>query len=193
MSFVPNRTRFLDHLQNGSLLFRGNVPESGGVFVLKDVLDSMEQQAKISGVSFERSAPFYDFTLLSEIFDHDAYNKEDAFFEQHPNIGKLLHDDVDGIAARAIIHGKHALGKAMLDIVKQVHTALEMNGKINVYLHCNAGLDRTGIISAGYGLLYQNYTPEQAKGQNIALGLPRGPNSTSMFAIDAMIGVLATP
>ena len=190
MSFKPNRNRLLDTLSNGSLLFRGNLPESSNVFVINDVLNSMEIQAKKSNTNFDKKAAFYDFTLISELIEREAYNIEDNFFEQHPNIGKLLHEDIDGIALRTVIFGPKVLGNAMLNVVRKVRATLEDNKGINLYLHCAGGLDRTGIISAGYGLLYQGFSADDAKNVNTAVGLPRNPSFSATIAIEAMVDVL---
>jgi protein tyrosine/serine phosphatase len=58
--------------------------------------------------------------------------------------------------------------RMVLDIVAQ----LEDPASTPVYVHCNVGADRTGIVVAAYRILHENCSYEQALREFVKLGAP---------------------
>lgn len=190
--FFINRTKFVDQIGE-NLLYRGSLPIDNKQFVLQEVLDSMVSQesrkmpvnkALVAPNTLPQSNYFIDFNLLTKILPKERadFNVENNFFSQNPKAGELVHHDADVLFAEGILIGK--VGKFIDPVIVDLYNQLskkENNPRI-IYVHCEAGLDRTGAIVSGYAMRYLKYSYKDALALNSTLEL-RNPNSSAQLAI----------
>ena len=91
------------------------------------------------------------------------------FYRQNPDVGTYTLRDFDFIASASVF--VNALGQNVDKLVLQVRQLLqETEQPTNLFIR-QGGLDRTGVISAGYAMRYQGFDLQAALQQNVALGL----------------------
>ena len=191
-SLSQEKTKFVDQVGN-NLLYRGNIPLDKKQFALVDVLDSMvSENSQKTPVNKALVAPnalpelnyFVDFNLLTKLNPKEKadFNVEKNFFSKNQGLGKIIHHDVDALFIHGIVTG--TVGKLVDQVITDLRTQVskpEDTPRI-IYVHCEAGLDRTGAVIAGYAMRYLDYSYVDALALNATLGL-RDPNSSAELAI----------
>jgi protein-tyrosine phosphatase len=194
-SYKPERLRFVDQ-QGNNLLFRSSVPVAGDegcerYFAQDQLLLDMANQARNANVTLVEKALMSRFSLLSRFWSHDNIKVEKVFYRQNPDVGTYTLRDFDFIASASVF--VNALGQNVDKLVLQVRQLLQETVEpTNLFIHCQAGLDRTGVISAGYAIRFQGFDLQAALQQNVALGLDRPPDYSSNLCIVAYAYYLST-
>ncbi|MCK5894924.1 MAG: dual specificity protein phosphatase family protein [Endozoicomonadaceae bacterium] len=191
-SFASSRVKFVDQIGD-NLLYRGNKVIENNEFVFQRVLDAMvsENSRKtpvnntlIAPSALPESIYFIDVNLLTMYNPKEVanFNIENNFFLQYPSVGELVHYDANAIFLKGFLLG--IVGKLTDNIITNLHDLLlEKKVKLRIiYVHCEAGLDRTGIIIAGYAMRYLEYTYTEALALNVKLNL-RNPNMSAQMII----------
>lgn len=191
-SLSQEKTKFIDQVGN-NLLYRGNIPLYKKQFALVNVLDSMvSESSRETPVNKALVAPsvlpdlnyFVDFNLLTKLNPKEKvdFNIEKKFFSKNQYLGKIIHHDVDALFTRGIVTGK--VGKLVDQVITDLRIQVSKSGDTPriIYVHCEAGLDRTGAVIAGYTMRYLEYSYVDALALNATLGL-RDPNSSAKLAI----------
>jgi|GEM_PF-2513452 len=194
LELAPERTKFVDKI-GSALLYRGSLPINNGQFDFQATLDSMvTDSSKKTPVNTKTVAPetlpesfyFIDFNLLAinSTSEHTHLNIEEAFFKENPTLGKVIHHDVNALFLKGLTTGK--TGQIIDTVIEDLHdrlTYLEEDQKPRIiYVHCEAGLDRTGAVIAGYAMRYLGYSYIDALAINHMLDL-RDPNGFAKEAI----------
>lgn len=186
---IPKRTHLVDYnTTTKSYLFRGNLPLNQSQFVnvdyfLSQVLEpAFERDKRSPDEHFHYGSQevyLVDISFLASILpkDHGDLKAEEAFFEQNPSNGELVHWTIIGnlINASSIKDSwreetiKHtpwdfdSLRDRIPQIHSWVHKGFSSDHKskyapnkpiIVLYIHCEAGVDRTGEVSGSYMMQY---------------------------------------
>lgn len=193
LKLSPERTKFVDQIGN-NLLYRGSLPIANKQFIFQRVLDSMVLEGSrktpvnktlVAPSTLPESSYFIDFNLLTKInpSEKSDFNVENDFFLKNPKLGKLVHYDVDAIFIKGLLTGD--VGKLVDPVIIALYAQLSevRDTPYIIYLHCEAGLDRTGTITAGYAMRYLKYSYVDALDLNVMLGL-REPNRYGRLGIN---------
>ncbi|SMN13009.1 hypothetical protein BHECKSOX2_1580 [Bathymodiolus heckerae thiotrophic gill symbiont] len=192
LKLSPERTKFVDQIGN-NLLYRGSLPIENKQFILQKTLDSMVlessrktpvNKALVAPKTLPKLNNFIDFNLLTALKSSEKadFNIENDFFSKNPKLGKLIHYDVNVLFIKGITTGK--VGELIDPVITDLRAQLskvEDTPRI-IYVHCEAGLDRTGATIAGYAMRYLKYSYIDALALNVTLGL-REPQSYARLAI----------
>lgn len=177
--FNANRVNLIDNFEN-NYLFRGSNPFQNiygePEFSYLQIKNAVNQNLRSQNIS-----ELEDFYLIViSLLNADHYfeiQKERDFFKKYPNIGKVENFSEISPALLATPFYEYKIAN---DITNNYHLELtkllthinqtlktKSNKPIVIYVHCNAGRDRTGVISATYRLLFKNYNLQQAVNKNI--------------------------
>lgn len=177
-----SRIAFVD-INGKNLLFRGSNPIiNSEEFAINMLTEKMRESAQENNVNFPDEFYLISISLLS--LERSAINIEKAFFRNNPERGELINIPVFGIIPETenkILKGLEAAVEYFVDIkgislqqdaqaISTIRQQLIRNDKsipIIVYVHCNAGCDRTGEVIAGYRLQFkENFSLAQAAQMN---------------------------
>lgn len=139
-----------------------------------------------------------DFYLVDiNLLNLDSYFQildEELFFKKNPQLGEF--QNFSEISPRLLLMG-YSSNQVIFNITKKYHQDLDkfidkihfhlhqkLDKPVVIYAHCNAGRDRTGLISAGYRMKYHDLNLKSAIGQNIA----DAGRSSESFLSDAIKG-----
>eukprot|EP00053_Salpingoeca_punica_P016662 m.158287 g.158287 ORF g.158287 m.158287 type:complete len:242 (-) comp17016_c0_seq1:3392-4117(-) len=176
-SFDADRVRYIDHYQGKGapgFLFRGNLPIDGnGTFVysqLKAMFPALAAKANVT-LSSDFFLTILSFLNLSEYKDEEVeikfakQNPDLAEYINWPIVGDLTHPDHYSEAERrqkAIDLDSWQIDKlpSKMSQVTQLLRSPHGDGTRSrvIYMHCEAGMDRTGEMSGSYYMYAQNST-----------------------------------
>lgn len=178
-TFRPDRTRFIDQVGD-NLLYRGNIPIIDKRFAMNELVESMLSHAsRTSAVNPEAMTPIslsvryhmVDFSLLNSFgAEGTASRIEDQYFADNPT-GKLIHYQLYKRLFKGIV--LRDVGRRYDEVVSDLRQQLlsTSDSPRIIYLHCKAGVDRTGSITAGYAMKYLGYSYKDALAINLTQGL----------------------
>jgi len=171
--FNPKRLNFIDYSATGNnWLFRGNQPtNSSKQFPYELLVDTMRQKATLQA---NKTLPsmFYLMDLSFESYERSDINLEKDFFDQNPTLGNytewiLIGDftaptdypkDLMKLMAEDLADWQIDRLPERLPRIKKMLDTPGPNGlPIVIYIHCEAGSDRTGEFSGSYYLQFQGY------------------------------------
>ena len=190
-TFHPDRIRFIDQVGD-NLLYRGNVPIIEQRFALADLVSSMlSRTSRKSPLNPEAKAlttlpdRYYlvDFSLLNNFGAEGAASRIEAqYFVDNPT-GELIHYQLYKRLFKGIV--LRDVGRRYDEVVTDLRQQLlsTSDSPRIIYLHCKAGLDRTGSITAGYAMKYLGYSYKDAMAINLNQGLSRAPDYYSSLGI----------
>ena len=177
--FNANRVSLIDNFEK-NYFFRGSNPFKNiygePEFSYPEIKLAINQNLRSQNIS--QLEDFYLIVISLLNVDHYfAIQKERDFFKKYPNIGKVENFSEISPALLATPFYEYKIAN---DITKNYHWQLtkllthinqtlktKSDKPIVIYVHCNAGRDRTGVISATYRLLFKNYSLQQAVKKNI--------------------------
>ncbi len=176
------RVALIDSIGNNHI-FRGSNP-----FVTKDkksVFAYDELTTYFNGIlSQQGREPLQDYYLIDvSLLDMDEYyeiEKEEKFFSEHPEYGgemlnistlspSLLFERLpDSNATVRYIAKSYSLW--MMSTLKKIRdmASQQRDRPVVIYIHCDGGRDRTGLLAASYRLLFKNMNLPQVKSKNIS-------------------------
>ena len=165
----PNVVRLVQgDLSSGNLLFRGNMPVKEGVFQYDDLVQSMRNAAQAAGRALPAQFRIIDISLVNELTPGEKNDLavEKAYWSSHPAQGQLINHPIYGSLTsphdyptdvRMRLERKPSLGH-LGDLIEKIHTLLTTRSADGVpvllYVHCEAGKDRTGEAIAAYSMKY---------------------------------------
>lgn len=173
------RVALVDTVGN-NYIFRGNAP-----FVIKDGKEIFAQEELTSYfnniLSKQGHDSLQDYYLIDvNLLDLDQYytiKKEQKFFKQHPEYGEMIY--ISTLSPSLLIEylpinfvTSPITKNYNLWITKtlnEIHDlALRQTNKpVVIYIHCGAGRDRTGLMVAGYRMLFSELSLSEVKSQNV--------------------------
>ncbi|EDQ86263.1 uncharacterized protein MONBRDRAFT_28396 [Monosiga brevicollis MX1] len=159
-----------------NFLFRGNLPVTDNHTFAKEALVArMQQLAAEQNLTFPETFYFVDLSLLDPFEVADA-EVEIKYFKEHPNegeyinwltVGDVVHPEELPVEARLAL--ARNLSHWQMDKLPQRMGAIDallnsttVHGPIVAYIHCEAGMDRTGEMSGSYYMHALNWTFHQA-------------------------------
>lgn len=184
----PKRVHLIDAYPRSNpinLLFRGNNPIEKGSheFNLTAVVSTLRMKAQSEcNTSIPENARFFDLDLENPT--DPGYFTEVAFWKQHPELGQVGSPTLPGtwMTLGSVLEPKYTPFRDTY--VKNGSWAVQGHGdylsqRINatrslllditqpkiLYVHCNAGCDRTGEFIAAYGLTHLDYNITTAYGE----------------------------
>eukprot|EP00049_Salpingoeca_infusionum_P018139 m.355908 g.355908 ORF g.355908 m.355908 type:complete len:243 (+) comp17384_c0_seq1:269-997(+) len=179
-SFDPKRVRFINSVQpkDGTkapnLLFRGNLPVTNGTFPLDTVIATLSNAAQEQGHQFPKQFYFVDLSLLDPLEFKDELVLIE-FFKNNPNVGKYINWITVGdlIGPSMVLQPKREKMAKNISAWQPDNLPEKMNMLDNLleatydiprvfYIHCEAGMDRTGEMSGSYYLHALNMTFKDA-------------------------------
>lgn len=157
----------------GNFLFRGNSPVSKDTFEY-DALKSYLSDAA-SPIKLPTQFTIIDVSLLNKISpkDRDTLAVEHKFWDQNKDKGSLINHAIFGnitspddysVEKRKILEKLPSIDR-LDELVVQLHTLMSQNLQNNpslIYVHCEAGKDRTGEVIAAYSMKYQGVSYNNA-------------------------------
>jgi len=181
--FDISRVHYVDHSvpssPNGisNFLFRGNEPKNySNQFAYDDLKTFMTIRAR-EEANIKLPQEFYlvDFNLENVIIEDGDISMEEAFFQQYSQLGTFINwpivgslvspDDVPELLRIELVETIDDWSFDDLpDLMQTLRTLLYSNGTVPVviYVHCEAGVDRTGEVSGSYYLKYLDWSFQQA-------------------------------
>ena len=169
-NFNPDRVHLIDHsLGTNSFLFRTNEPAySNTTFDYPGLVARMRTVANSSGLVLPENFYMVDVNLLSvELSDIELEKK---FFDANPSKGLFVHRPIFGSLVKAFSLPelvRKELAKTLPEwshdklskLMVELRTMLTQTYKNTViFVHCEAGEDRTGEVSGAYYLTYLKYS-----------------------------------
>jgi len=173
-------------------LYRGNIPILHKKFSQTEVLASMvSPSSRNTPVNPKATAPtsisdphlFIDFSLLTKFGEEGiAFDIEDHFFMNNSR-GNLIHYELHKLLMKGLV--LRDVGPIYDQVITDLRQQLLSTGNFPriIYIHCKAGIDRTGAIIAGYSMRYLGYSYNKAIAINISQGLNREPDYYSTIGI----------
>ncbi|NBV06799.1 MAG: hypothetical protein EBS06_06145 [Proteobacteria bacterium] len=162
-------------------IFRGNNP-----FVVKNgekVFAYDELKSHFQNIVYQKNhKQLQDYYLIDiSLLDLDEYytiKKEKKFFADNSkslgevmNISTISPNLLAGLLPNSGIT-KNIAARYSSELEKNLQKIRELASQkkdkpVIIYIHCDGGRDRTGLIAAGYRMLFSDMTLSQAKSQNI--------------------------
>ncbi|WP_066015862.1 dual specificity protein phosphatase family protein [Endozoicomonas atrinae] len=175
-SFKPERVHLVAYNeQTGNYLFRGNMPLNSETFAYDELLGIMNVRSQEElGALLPESVKIIDVSLVNSIEKSEKRHleKERSFFAQNPELGEVINRPIYGIPISVKHthrkwrkHFSKKWGKDKLEsLINNLSTWLNKNQDIPViiYVHCEAGFDRTGEVIAAYQLRFQGKSYHEA-------------------------------
>lgn len=163
----------------GNYIVRGNNPFAGDP---KEAVFSYEQLTEaINGALTKQGKPALDDYYLIDLslLDIDQYfliQKERRFFEQRPELGEYLNistvspgilaTSIDTGMAQFLTRGYNLANTELLEKIRALATQ-QRDKPVVVFVHCDAGRDRTGYVFSSYRMYFNGMTLRDAEAQNI--------------------------
>lgn len=166
--FNPELVRLLDYnTDTGAFLFRGNMPVANNALVYQQLLTAMRKASP--GTPMADKVFVVDISLVNEVIPAEANDLkiEKNFWQQNPTLGKLINHPVYGSltspndypsAVRKQLEKIPTVSKIddlLLDLQALLKTPQMSGIPLAIYVHCEAGKDRTGEVAAAYAMKYQ--------------------------------------
>ncbi len=164
-------------------IFRGNNPlvkeNEKKVFAYDELTSYFNDILKKEGHTTLDDYYLIDISLL----DFDQYSeimKESQFFIKHPELGMTI--NISTLSLRLLIE-KNSSNPSFVtqeitnhynlwikNTIEKVHKIASNQGNkpTVIYIHCDSGRDRTGLITASYRMLFKNIDLANVRLKNIA-------------------------
>lgn len=176
--FVARRTHLLDYrvfANTTNFLFRGNMPKNAsGDFAYSELISTFQNVTHhAGGPPLPPTFQLIDYSMLVSLDpkEHDDVKLEEDFFRANPQLGHLvkwplLTLDALGpcLQPSSSRESKAKSGKWDVDDVPSkvdtLFTTLNTHTAVStiLYIHCEAGVDRTGELSGSYMMQHKNST-----------------------------------
>uniref|UniRef100_A0A7S3D264 Tyrosine specific protein phosphatases domain-containing protein n=1 Tax=Palpitomonas bilix TaxID=652834 RepID=A0A7S3D264_9EUKA len=165
--YHPERTHLID-IVGKNFFFRGNNPLNATSFVYDEVVSDFKKMAlKEGGVELPDDIYFVDISLLNIITERSDIEMEKNFFESNPTKGEFVNYPMVGQLVNPNSYPKSMMeymAKHLDDWqidraptrIDYIRSRLEQQGDrpVALYVHCEAGTDRTGELAGDYMLEY---------------------------------------
>lgn len=170
-NFNPQMLYLVDRGSN-TFLFRGNMPQMNGNFDYVDVTQSIADQLEKLGVSLSPNYKLLDLSFLNPKSESQEIAVETDWFAENPETGCFWLNSLYGSffdpldfpeEIRDFIIRHHDVD-GLKTFIPQVRNFLQQSCTTDfvVYMHCNAGKDRTGEAAACYLMQYKGYSYDNA-------------------------------
>jgi hypothetical protein len=155
-------------------LFRGNYPYNSNstAFDYPTLVSYIHKKALESNITIHPNFKLVDISFLQSIINYSEFKLETEFFRKNPQFGTLLHWTIIGHPLNASTLSE-SVRKPMVEwtydwnIEDQLIERTELlqqfvhtpnNVTTVYYMHCDAGVDRTGQVSGAYYIRHFNWS-----------------------------------
>jgi len=183
LKFTPSLVSLIHQdPRSGNFLFRGNLPIEQNSFSYEDLVKALKNATP--GGALPAQFFLVDISLLNRINPQEDRHLtiEQRFWQQNPQLGKLLNHPVYGSlsspnsypnAVRKKLEKIPTLSNtdALVDSLENLLQSSQANNvPLVLYIHCEAGKDRTGEVAASYAMKYlgSSYADAYANAKRIA-------------------------
>ena len=164
--------------QPRNFLFRGNNPAKNGTFEYANLTALLRSAARRCGATLPEDYDLVDLDL--ENAADPGYQAELDFFKTHPSVGRALKWPTFGSllpvkhtpdAEQLAASGKWAIVGGADHLPERLNTTVAMLRNVSssrptvMYVHCNAGCDRTGEFVASYAMAFRKWNITTAYGE----------------------------
>lgn len=166
-----NRVLCLLDQTDHTYLFRGKIPLQNGKFCYEELKAEILRYAEGYDLTLSPDFKLISVSLLNRFADRGECAVEEKWFSSHPDKGWLWRYALFGYGCSPHYIPK-GLRKAFyfIDVdglryfVRHLKHLVDCNYSedVVVYMHCNAGKDRTGEASACYLMQYKGYSHQDA-------------------------------
>jgi hypothetical protein len=161
---------------SGNVLFRGNMPVANGVFQYDQLVKAMRDAAQASGQVLPPTFKVIDISLVNELTGGEKKDLavEKAYWSTHPAQGQLINNPIYGSltspnsypsSKRKELEKHPSLGH-LGDLIDRIHALLTTRSAdgipVLLYVHCEAGKDRTGEVIGAYAMKYMGVSYKDA-------------------------------
>lgn len=174
--FTPHLVYLLDK-KGDTYLFRGNLPESDESFCYTDLIQTFNSYTTSP---LSSNVQLLDLSFLNYIAEDAEIKIEKNWFKKNPSLGQFQLHPLYGALInpcdlpselREFVCNHHDVDgqKALMSRLKKEMEKPRSTDFV-IYIHCQAGKDRTGEASACYLMQYKSYSYNDAVqlGQQIA-------------------------
>lgn len=169
-NFKPEMLHLVDQ-KNNVYFFRGNLPEQDHVFIYDTLISDIKDYLANQGMSLGSNYKLLDVSLLNFFREKKALDGEKEWFHKHKDTGRLLIHSIYGSLTNPVHLSEEIRNDVLrhydMDGLKSLMKHLEkmMNEQhshdLIIYVHCEAGKDRTGAVAACYLMQYKGYSYNQ--------------------------------
>ena len=172
--FKSDTVHFVDyHTKTGNYIFRGNMPLINNSFAYDQLMNTIRNIVKNK---LHRTLPsdtfLIDISLINPVIEEQDLKRESLFFKQNPDKGILINHPIYGALTspnsypeelRKELEQIPSLGH-LSRLVENINELIDTkNSKAQIiYVHCEAGHDRTGEVIAAYQMRYAQISYECA-------------------------------
>ncbi len=172
--FDPSRVHLIDSAAaTGSFLFRGNEPIRNMTFVYDELQTALANaSARVGGPPVAKGLFLVDVNLLE--LERGSIHIEEAFFAANPHLGIFQHKPIYGALTNPLDYAESVRKIMARDLDSWSHDKLPslmtwlhdgLTSKYHnsvIYVHCEAGEDRTGEVSGSYYMRYLGMSFDKA-------------------------------
>jgi hypothetical protein len=163
---------YLLDVKKNNYLFRGNLPEQDGKFCYGGLIQDMRECLAKQGKKLSNDVKLMTISFLNMVTEHEKIAIEKDWFLANQDKGSWLLYSLYGSLIDPV-HVPHHVRNSILHVhdvdgVKKLMNKLQelMNSDhshdLVIYIHCNAGKDRTGEASACYLMEFKGCSYDEA-------------------------------
>ena len=175
------RIALIDSVEN-NYIFRGNNPfvtkNGEKVFAYDELTKNFNSILNKQGLALPQDYYLVDFSLL-DLDEYYDIEKERKFFAANPQAGRLI--NVSTLSPSLLLKSSKDANKITKEVIENYNSwltetleklheiaAKKLDKPVVIYIHCNSGRDRTGMIAANYRLLFSKMNLAEVRQKNIA-------------------------
>jgi protein-tyrosine phosphatase len=159
-------------------LFRGNYPHNDNqtAFDYTTLVSYMRKKALESNIVLPKKFKLVDVTFLHSIGNYFDYKLEVDFFKKNPHLGSVLHWTIIGHPINASSLSEYIrkpmveftydwnIEDQLIERTEVLHQFVHTPNNVTTvyYMHCEAGVDRTGQVSGAYYIRHLGWSFLQA-------------------------------
>jgi hypothetical protein len=164
-------------------VFRGNNPfitkNGEKIFAYDDLTSYFNSILKQQNRSPMDEYYLIDISLL-DLDEYSEIKKEQQFFITNPNLGMMMHFSTLSPSLLLMEYPSYSnfVTEASIknyniwvtNLLEKIHylASQKTDKPVVIYIHCDSGRDRTGLVVTGYKMLFNNINLAKAKSQNIS-------------------------
>ena len=176
-----DRVALVDVIGN-SYIFRGNNPfvtkNGKRVFAYDELKSQFNEILQQQGYDAVQNYHLIDISLL-DLDEYYTLQEEKSFFSKNPEYGGVM-INISTLSPSLLFEGfaesnfvtKHITtdySQWVTNTLEEIHemASRQTDKPVIIYIHCDGGRDRTGLIVAGYRMLFNNMNYAQVKLKNV--------------------------
>ncbi|MDP0561327.1 MAG: dual specificity protein phosphatase family protein [Candidatus Endonucleobacter sp. (ex Gigantidas childressi)] len=161
------------HRRTGNYIFRGNTPLSNGIFPYEKLMSAIKHIAsKKLHRTIDDNHFLINISLINNIAEESHLKTEELFFKNNPDKGEFINHPIYGAPTspnnyppdrRKEIENTPDIDdiSGLLSNIKKKLDHKKDRPQI-IYIHCQSGFDRTGVVIAAYQMRYSQCSYESA-------------------------------